>query len=74
MMAFNASDGTKLWGTPLLPQPGDPAFASWKNPAAVKTGGGSTWSSYSLDIEAKLLLVPVGNANGRLQQGFTPRR
>lgn len=62
MMAFNASDGTKLWGTPLLPKPGDPAYATWKNPASVKTGGGSTWAAYSLDIEAKLLLVPVGNA------------
>ena len=62
MMAFDASDGTKLWGTPLLPKPGDPAFATWKNPASVKTGGGSTWSSYSLDTDAKLLLVPVGNA------------
>ena len=62
MMAFNASDGTKRWGSPLLPKPGDPAYASWMNPASVKTGGGSTWSSYSLDTDAKLLLIPVGNA------------
>ncbi len=62
MMAFKATDGTKVWGTALLPKKGDRAYATWKNPASVKTGGGSTWSSYSLDTEARLLLIPVGNA------------
>ena len=62
MMAFKASDGAKIWGTSLLPKKGDRAYATWKNPASVKTGGGSTWSSYSLDIDAKLLLIPIGNA------------
>ena len=62
MMAFRAADGTKVWGTLLLPRKGDPAYATWKNPASIATGGGSTWSSFSLDTEAKLLLVPVGNA------------
>ena len=62
MMAFRAADGTKVWGTLLLPRKGDPAYATWKNPASIATGGGSTWSSFSLDPEAKLLLVPVGNA------------
>jgi alcohol dehydrogenase (cytochrome c) len=62
MMAFRAADGTKVWGTLLLPLKGDPAYATWKNPASIATGGGSTWSSFSLDTEAKLLLVPVGNA------------
>jgi len=62
MMAFRGADGTKVWGTLLLPRKGDPAYATWKNPASIATGGGSTWSSFSLDTEAKLLLVPVGNA------------
>ena len=62
MMAFRAADGTKVWGTLLLPRKGDPAYATWKNPASIATGGGSTWSSFSLDTEAKLLLLPVGNA------------
>ena len=62
MMAFRVADGTKVWGTLLLPRKGDPAYATWKNPASIATGGGSTWSSFSLDTEAKLLLVPVGNA------------
>ena len=62
MMAFRAADGTKVWGTLMLPRKGDPAYATWKNPASIATGGGSTWSSFSLDTEAKLLLVPVGNA------------
>src|SRR6476661_8616801 len=51
MMAFRAADGTKVWGTLLLPRKGDPAYATWKNPASIATGGGSTWSSFSLDTE-----------------------
>src|SRR5947207_2870224 len=72
MMAFKASDGAKIWGTSLLPKKGDPAYATWKNPASIKTGGGSTWSAYSLDIDAKLLLIPIGNAAPDYNYGSRP--
>jgi alcohol dehydrogenase (cytochrome c) len=62
MMAFNTSDGSEVWRSSFLPAPGTKAYETWKDPASLKTGGGSTWSAYSLDVAAKMLLVPVGNA------------
>ena len=62
MMAFNTSDGSLIWSSNFLPAPGTPGYETWTNPESLKTGGGSTWSSFSLDVAAKLLLVPVGNA------------
>lgn len=61
MMAFHASDGTKIWGFYTIPGPGETGSDTWKNPASIEHGGGGTWTSYSLDTTSGLLLVPVGN-------------
>ena len=62
MMAFRAGDGTKIWGFHTIPGPGERGSDTWKNPASMAHGGGPTWTSYSLDPIAGLLLMPVGNA------------
>jgi len=61
MMAFKAADGAKVWGFNTVPNPGDPGSETWKDPESIKHGGGGTWTSYSLDAQTGLLLVPVGN-------------
>ena len=61
MMAFRATDGSKIWGWHTIPGPGETGSDTWKNPASLEHGGGGTWTSYSLDPGAGLLLVPVGN-------------
>ena len=61
MMAFRADDGTKIWGWHTIPGPGETGSETWKNPASTEHGGGGTWTAYSLDPVAGLLLVPVGN-------------
>lgn len=61
MMAFRATDGTKVWGWHTIPGPGEVGAETWKVPASIEHGGGGTWTSYSLDPQAGLLLVPVGN-------------
>ena len=61
MMAFRASDGEKVWSFYTIPFPGETGSDTWKNPASAEHGGGSTWTSYSLDAAAGLLLIPVGN-------------
>jgi len=61
MMAFRASDGEKVWSFYTIPAPGEIGSNTWENPASVEHGGGSTWTSYSLDAVAGLLMVPVGN-------------
>jgi len=62
MMAFRAGDGSKIWGWHTIPGPGETGSETWSNPASVEHGGGGTWTSYSLDPIAGLLLIPVGNA------------
>jgi PQQ-dependent dehydrogenase (methanol/ethanol family) len=61
MMAFRAFDGEKVWGFHTVPAPGEVGSDTWKDPPSIEHGGGSTWTSYSLDPVAGLLLVPVGN-------------
>lgn len=61
MMAFRATDGTKIWGFHTIPGLGETGSDTWKNPASIEHGGGGTWTSYSLDPIAGLLLIPVGN-------------
>ena len=60
MMAFRATDGEKIWGFNTIPGPGETGSDTWQNPASIAHGGGGTWTSYSLDTTAGLLLVPVG--------------
>jgi PQQ-dependent dehydrogenase (methanol/ethanol family) len=59
--AFKLDNGDPLWRFYLVPNPGQPGSASWKNQAALKHGGGSLWTPLSLDAKAGILYVPVGN-------------
>ena len=49
MMAFRATDGSKICGWHTIPGPGEAGSDTWKNPASLEHGGGGTWTSYSLD-------------------------
>ena len=61
MMAFRATDGTRIWGFHTIPGRGETGAETWKDPASIEHGGGGTWTSYSLDPVTGLLLIPVGN-------------
>lgn len=61
MMAFDAATGGRVWRFDLVPEHGAPN-GSW--PAAterVPKGGGTTWTSYTLDTTSGTLYVPTGN-------------
>ena len=62
MLALDARTGARVWSTELVPTSG-PANATW--PAEtdkVPRGGGTTWTSYTLDTLTGTLYVPTGNA------------
>jgi PQQ-dependent dehydrogenase (methanol/ethanol family) len=61
MMAFKAADGEKIWGFYTVPSPDQVGGDTWKSPASIEHGGGSLWTTVSLDPDAGLLLLPVGN-------------
>jgi PQQ-dependent dehydrogenase (methanol/ethanol family) len=61
MMAFHVRDGTPAWDFDLVPQPDQRGADSWRSPASLRHGGGSSWVTYQLDRETGTLFVPVGN-------------
>ena len=60
MMSFDAATGRKLWSFNVIPTPGEFGNDTWPG-ESWKTGGGGTWSSYTLDPETGELFVPVAN-------------
>jgi alcohol dehydrogenase (cytochrome c) len=61
VMAVRATDGAAIWSFNTIPAPGETGSETWENPGSFEHGGGATWTSYSLDESAGLLIVPVGN-------------
>jgi PQQ-dependent dehydrogenase (methanol/ethanol family) len=60
MKAFDANDGHEIWNFNTVAQSGEYGNDTW--PADTwKTGGGGTWSTYSLDATTGELFVPVDN-------------
>ncbi|HXJ42171.1 MAG TPA: PQQ-binding-like beta-propeller repeat protein [Bryobacteraceae bacterium] len=61
VMALRATDGSVIWSFHTIPGPGETGSETWEDPGSFEHGGGATWTSYSLDAAAGLLLLPVGN-------------
>jgi PQQ-dependent dehydrogenase (methanol/ethanol family) len=56
---FDAANGKRLWTFDLVPIGREAGAATWGNGAA--TGGGSTWTSFSVDPAQGLIYAPIGN-------------
>ncbi|MEO9020240.1 MAG: PQQ-binding-like beta-propeller repeat protein [Gemmatimonadaceae bacterium] len=62
MMAFDARTGARVWSFDLVPRSG-PASLTWPAETdSVPRGGGTTWTSYTLDTLAGAIYIPTGNA------------
>ncbi len=59
--AFRLDNGEPVWKFNLIPDPGEPGAETWKNPDALKYGGGSLWTPLSFDPKTGVLYLPVGN-------------
>jgi len=59
MYAFDAATGKRLWTFDLIPTGSQAGADTWKKGAPH--GGGSTWASYAVDPEKRLLYGSVGN-------------
>jgi alcohol dehydrogenase (cytochrome c) len=59
--AFRLADGSPVWRFNTVPKPGEPGYETWQNPKGIPMGGGSVWTSFSLDPETGDLYVPVTN-------------
>ncbi|MGD9739556.1 MAG: pyrroloquinoline quinone-dependent dehydrogenase [Bauldia sp.] len=73
--AFSLTDGSPIWRFNTMPQPGEFGRDTWGDHEGLTTGaigGGSVWTIMSLDHEAGVLYVPVGNANPAFYGGDRP--
>lgn len=60
--AFDARTGAVRWVWDPIPRRGDdPAFATWENESALRTGAANAWSILSADHERDLIFVPTSS-------------
>ncbi len=69
MMAFDEKTGKQVWRFDLIPTGNEFGADTWKNPRSTATGGGSTWTTYTLDAADGTIYLPVGNP----APDFSPR-
>lgn len=61
VMAFDAATGREVWRFYTIPRGDEPGADSWVVADSARFGGGGTWTTYTIDIAAGELFVPVGN-------------
>ena len=61
MYAFDAKTGDKVWTFDTIPTGSQAGADTWKKADSTTTGGGSMWTSYTLNPASGLLYVSVGN-------------
>jgi len=70
MTGLDATTGKVIWTFQLVPTGDAPGAETW--PKDVHVGGGSTWTSYTLDTEAGVLYVPTCNPGPDFSGEYRP--
>lgn len=68
--ALNAATGKTLWTFNTVPGAGKPGSETW--PPGVTPGGGSMWTSLTLDAANRLLYVSTGNPGFDFADKYRP--
>lgn len=72
MMAFDPSNGRKLWSFTTVATGNDPNAKTWGSVRAQDTGGGGMWTSYTLDPNTGELFVSVANPAPDFAAAYRP--
>ena len=59
--AFRLDTGERVWRFNIVPNPGEPGYETWSQPAGFPVGGGGVWTTPTLDPERELIYVATGN-------------
>jgi len=68
--SLDAESGRILWTFEIVPSSDAPGGETW--PAGVRVGGGSVWTSLTLDTETGELYVPTGNPGPDFSGAYRP--
>ncbi len=64
VFAFDARTGAARWKFDPVPRdPADPAYATWQNDSARRTGAANVWSTMVADEQRGIIYAPVGSAS-----------
>lgn len=61
VMAFDAQTGKEVWRFNTIPRGNERGAETWKGTQGKYVGGGGTWTTFTIDVSAGELFVPVGN-------------
>jgi alcohol dehydrogenase (cytochrome c) len=61
IMAFSTTNGTLLWTFDTVPAGSEAGADTWGTMGAAATGGGSWWTSATLDPTSGTVYFPIGN-------------
>jgi alcohol dehydrogenase (cytochrome c) len=61
VMAFDALTGRELWRFHTIPAADETGADTWQDTKWNEHGGGSTWSTFTLDVVEGEVFIPVGN-------------
>ncbi len=70
VMGFDAITGREIWRFNTIPIGDEQGADTWKEAGAAQTGGGGSWTTYTVDLASGEVFVPVGNPS----PDFTPDR
>jgi alcohol dehydrogenase (cytochrome c) len=68
--ALDAATGRQIWSFPLVPTGNAPGAETW--PKDAHAGGGSIWTSLTLDRDTGALYVPTGNPGPDFSGAYRP--
>jgi alcohol dehydrogenase (cytochrome c) len=61
IIAFSTTDGSRLWTFDTVPAGNEAGSDTWGSSDAAATGGGSWWTSATLDPKTATVYFPIGN-------------
>ncbi len=72
VMAYDAFTGREVWRFYTIPRGDEPGAQSWERIDSARFGGGGTWTTFTVDVSAGEVFVPVGNPAPDLLPGQRP--
>ncbi len=72
VMAYDQDNGQQLWRFNTIPRGKEVGAESWKVADSARYGGGGSWTTYTLDMAAGEVFVPVGNPAPDFVPGHRP--